>query len=139
MLRFLDEFKRWFYHEVDVVNTGPDFGDFDVPWGVADALRALGVSDQPPTHGGKNQIISFTHWEPKMEDEDEERVPMDEQRYLVRLDNGRVVELPVSQVIWSSVPLSVSDVIQVTAVRFTYAMNPGDGGPYKHTTRLTTL
>jgi hypothetical protein len=92
---FPNEFRRWYYTFKDTERSGPDISDFDAGWGIKPALRALGVSDQSTTRGGRNRILSVEHWDPRAVDEDDYGIPIEDQTYRVRLDNGRVVELPV--------------------------------------------
>lgn len=95
--RFRDfpmEFQRWHY-TFRGSSSGPDMTDFGA-WGVQPALRSLGVSDQSTDRGGRNKITRLEHWNPRAQDEDGYPIPLEDQTYTVRLDNGRVVELPVS-------------------------------------------
>lgn len=107
-VNFPYEFQRWFYHLVDIENSGPGVGDLD-EWGVGKALRALKVNDKLKSEGGKNAVYSAQHWDPKMEDEEGDRVPMDLQTYEVDGD-----ERPV------------------TGARFDWAMNVDEGGMLKN-------
>jgi hypothetical protein len=91
---FPHEFKRWFYTFKDTERSGPDVGDFEA-WGIMPALQSLGVSDQSTSRRGRNKVLSVEHWDPKAKDEGNYPIPIEDQTYTVRLDNGRVVELPV--------------------------------------------
>jgi hypothetical protein len=90
---FPDEVIDWGYQYYDVEEQGSEHAKLDDYWGIADALRGLGVSDKTKGKGGNNELVFYTHWDPNASDQNG-RIPLREQEYEVEGKDGSKVMYP---------------------------------------------
>ncbi|KAF2748228.1 hypothetical protein M011DRAFT_486081 [Sporormia fimetaria CBS 119925] len=99
---FPNEFHEWNYRQRDALDDNLLFGEFDWFWGIARALRDLGVSQKPTLDGGKNFINKMFHG--NLDLAESGTTPLPDQKYLV---DGKEYT--------------------ATGASFLYSINPQDG------------